>query len=194
MFKEKLESHAVIVLLGVAVAAFAMGWQAHIAVQEASGLEAVTKDKLQDLKRKSEFGKEDLIKEINLLKARIVQFEKSERSLKARLLKNAPAGKNYISNIVIKPYSTGKLKIGERLKANLDYNLAEGVEARIFMHGNGPISSYEPSGYLSHKGSTTRSISSRKAGLVTELTFQIYNPDTENYLHTIKIPVSILFE
>ena len=214
MLKQFLERNAFWAAILFVVSGFAAGWFAHIHVQDAGGQTSISRDYLKELERRAVQGKETLLTENELLRARIGELESETSNLNEKILKNRPKGASFISRVTLTPNSPAKLKVNEKVVVAFDYTIAQGETAYLWARDATPVRlsinvgdgkpieakvSYTTKGYfepslpVTGSGRAERYFYLSSPGEVKEITITIQSEQDEE-LHEMKIPVKYVYK
>lgn len=197
-----IKNHPVIFYLTFFLAAFAMGWGAHIAIQAAAGLVSIPADKAKLIDSYESVVKERdklVQREIQLLDApgypaRILALEAERDQLRKEILLNQQTKGALISNITLLPASPAILKVGEDIIVDFEYSIPKGVKAGIWalpLDSSDLQGSYAGSEQLEGTGRARRNFTVRRAGKLTRI--HVYASGDTGTLYEIQIPVNYIF-
>jgi hypothetical protein len=114
--------------------------------------------------------------------------------MQKQLLKNRPAGANFLTNISLSPASPAVLKTNELVTVKFDYVFAKGEKGEIFaVPDTDRRASYEASDTLNGAGSNSRWVSLKSAGMITAISLSMTS-DSGEELYTMTIPVKYLYK
>lgn len=217
-YKKVTENSVIFNILVVAVLAFMAGWGSHVAVQYASGRVDISTEHLKNPEERARLGKESILHENDLLRARIHELEKESVAITQTLLANTPRGESYVTKVSLSPLSPAVLKANERVTVTFSYVVADGKHANMFVQNATPVevktmvpvsgepnkhatlvmtmeanTAFEASAYLSGRGTTSRALYLKKPGEIRQIAIRMYDDTQGNLLHEMKVPVQYTF-
>lgn len=114
-----------IVVGGVAFAAFVAGFGAYRMIHDAAGIVSINASELRELERRAAAGKQDLLREIDSLKEDVAGRDKQIVLLHEEIRKNQQPAKVKISNVVFDPPSPATLNIEDKIIVEFSYDIKD---------------------------------------------------------------------